>query len=121
MTFGDRIKFIRGDLSRNTFGSLIRAHRNAVLSWENEECMPNGEYLKAIHEILNVNLNWLITGIGQPFLDSQNNVGEKVDESDQSISRIVVINRSSRKDASGNQVERRDRAHLKKKSLKKQH
>jgi len=69
MTFGDRIKFIRGNLSQDEFANLLDVHRNTLSAWENNEAMPQGEAAIQFYDLLNVNLNWLFTGNGEPYID----------------------------------------------------
>ncbi len=69
MTFGDRIRFIRGNLSQEEFTNLLGVHRNTLRAWENSETMPQGEAAIQLYDLLNVNLNWLFTGNGEPYID----------------------------------------------------
>ena len=68
MSFGDRIKFIRGNLSQDEFANLLDTHRNSVSAWERNEGMPQADAIASLHEMLNVNLNWLFTGDGEPYI-----------------------------------------------------
>ncbi len=70
MSFGQRIRFIRGNLSRDDFGYLLGGHRNTLSVSENNEAMPQGEMTIRLYELFNVNLNWLFTGNGDPYLDN---------------------------------------------------
>ena len=69
MSFGDRIRFVRGNLSQGEFGLLFHVHRNKVSLWERNETMPQAEVITSMHEVLTVNLNWLFTGEGEPYID----------------------------------------------------
>jgi len=68
MNFGDRIKIIWGGLSQEDFAAFLSVHRNTVRGWESNKGMPNKEIITQFHEILNVNLNWLFSGKGEPYL-----------------------------------------------------
>jgi transcriptional regulator with XRE-family HTH domain len=69
MSVGDRIRFVRGNQSQEEFGVLFHVHRNTVRAWENNESMPQGETITQFYDLLNVNLNWLFTGNGEPYID----------------------------------------------------
>jgi transcriptional regulator with XRE-family HTH domain len=69
MSFGDNIRFIRGNLSQAEFGLLFHVHRNTVSLWETDFTMPQGEIIIQLHDLLNVNLNWLFSGEGEPYRD----------------------------------------------------
>ena len=68
MSFGERIRYIRGNLNQEEFGLLFHVHRNTVGLWEKNQNMPQAEIITSMNQILNVNLNWLFTGEGEPFL-----------------------------------------------------
>jgi len=44
--------------------------------------MPNKEIITQFHEILNVNLNWLFSGKGEPYFDGQDYKGEQAADPD---------------------------------------
>ena len=67
MNFGERIKFIRGSLSQEDFGYLFGVHRTTVHAWEYNEIMPGEGIIKAFFMLFNVNLNWLLSGKGEPY------------------------------------------------------
>ena len=69
MSFGNRIRFVKGNLSQEEFGVLFHVHRYTVRAWENNEAMPQGEIIIQFYELLNVNLNWLFSGEGEPYID----------------------------------------------------
>ena len=76
MTFGDRIKIIRGGLSQEEFAAFLGVHRNTVNNWESNKGIPNKVIITQFHEDLNVNLNWLFSSEGEPFLDKQGGAEE---------------------------------------------
>ena len=79
MDFGKRFRFLREAIfgfpeasGRDPFAEAIRVNRKTVEKWESkkQENLPNGETLRRIartFEESNVNLNWLLTGDGEPF------------------------------------------------------
>ena len=64
----DRIKFIRGSLAKVEFARASGINRNTLLQWETNKALPNFEKLHKIHKKFKVNLNWLISGEGEPYL-----------------------------------------------------
>ena len=69
MSFGERITYIRGSLSQDDFGYLLGVHRNTVQAWECEEILPKEGIVKALFMLFNVNLDWLFSGKGDPYLE----------------------------------------------------
>ncbi len=53
MSFGDRIKFIRDNLSQDEFANLLGTHRNSVGARERNEAMPRAETISLLYEIFN--------------------------------------------------------------------
>ena len=68
MEIGERIKFIRGGLTQKKFGHLIGADQSTVQVWEIRNSLPKGNFLQRIHEQFGVNINWLLTGMGEPYV-----------------------------------------------------
>jgi len=68
MEIGERIKFIRGKLTQKKFGNLIGADQSTVQVWEIRNSLPKGDFLQRIHEQFGVNINWLLTGMGEPYV-----------------------------------------------------
>lgn len=79
MRFADRILFIREQLlgfkgadGRKVFASKINTSHKTIERWESKkaENIPQGDVLKRILEAFpekNININWLLTGQGEPF------------------------------------------------------
>ena len=65
MSLGNRIRYVRGDLSQGEFAEILGARRNTISAWERNISMPGGEFLLRIYEEFNVNLNWLLSGEGE--------------------------------------------------------
>lgn len=67
-TLADRIKFIRGSLTQTQFARALNINRNTLGGWETNKIFPNFEKLQKIHKIFKVNINWLLSGEGKPYL-----------------------------------------------------
>lgn len=67
--FGDRIKAIRNSLglAQNAFAERINSSPGFISEIENGLKMPGTDMLASLKQILRVNINWFITGIGDMF------------------------------------------------------
>ena len=74
MTIGDRIKIIRGSLSQKEFTQKIDPKKKASSEWESGKAMPGAKSLEAIHRVFGVDINWLLTGEGEPYINKDRNV-----------------------------------------------
>jgi len=82
MTIGDRIKGVRGDLSREEFALKIGTDKSTVQRYEKEYNIPKGDILLRIHEEFGTDINWLLTGEGespvgvddQPFISEPGDI-----------------------------------------------
>jgi transcriptional regulator with XRE-family HTH domain len=68
MTFAERLKQVRGKLEREEFAAKIGKTARTVQRWELENGYPNGKELLKIAEEFNVDMNWLLTGQGEPYI-----------------------------------------------------
>ena len=59
-TIGDRIKEIRGKLSRKEFSENISVHAVTVRRWEEGQTSPDSEAIVQICSAFNINSNWLL-------------------------------------------------------------
>ncbi len=67
-TIGDQIKFIRGSLTKVEFARALGINRNTLLNYETNKGFPDFERLQKIHKTFNININWLLSGEGKPYL-----------------------------------------------------
>jgi len=77
--FGKRFRFLREQIcglpeagGRDPFAEAIEVNRKTVEKWESkkQDNIPNGETLRRIvktFEKPEINLNWLLTGDGEPY------------------------------------------------------
>jgi transcriptional regulator with XRE-family HTH domain len=72
MTIGERIKLIRGSLSLKDFAQRIDPAKKSSYDWESGKAMPGASTLEKIHRVFGININWLLTGEGDPFLNQDN-------------------------------------------------
>jgi len=61
------------------FGKEIGATRNTISSWENNVRLPVCGALIQMNKKLRVNINWLLTGKGEPYLSEIDNMVLKMD------------------------------------------
>ena len=69
MTFSNRIKQIRGSLTQKQFAIELGVSLGAVQHWEIDNTPPNGSVLIKIRKVCKININWLLTGEGEPYDD----------------------------------------------------
>ena len=67
--FGERIKYIRGTLTQPEFDKKLDVGRNNVYTWETNKNMPLAEILLQIYKEYGVNINWLLSGEGEPYIE----------------------------------------------------
>ena len=67
-TIGDRIKFIRGSLQKIEFARALGIYRNTLLQWETNKGFPGFISLLKLHKQFKVNISWLLSGEGKPYL-----------------------------------------------------
>ncbi|WP_158117236.1 transcriptional regulator [Vibrio cincinnatiensis] len=67
MNFEERLTFILKDRKRTPWGSCLGFTSTSISSMFNGH-VPGPEFLEAIRRAENVNLNWLLTGEGKPFI-----------------------------------------------------
>jgi len=70
MIIGSRIKAIRGALSQKDFALKIGAGQKSIHSWEAGHAAPGARSLEAIHRVFGVDIHWLLTGEGEPYINN---------------------------------------------------
>jgi transcriptional regulator with XRE-family HTH domain len=68
-TIGERIKYIRGALTQPEFGKKLGVGRNNVYTWESNKNTPSAETLLLIYKEYGVNINWLLSGEGESYIN----------------------------------------------------
>lgn len=73
MTVGDRIRKIRDKtgLTQTGFGELVGLEQRTISDYERGVSQPGVGRLYLIAEKFNVNPEWLINGIGEPYKQSE--------------------------------------------------
>lgn len=71
-TLGNRLKHIRTikNLTQLDFGSAIGVTKQAIANVESSHSNPSIDFLSKLIENFNVNVNWLITGKGELFMNN---------------------------------------------------
>jgi len=67
-TVAERITYIRGSLKKSEFCRELGIFRNTLQQWERNKNFPGFKSLLTLHKIFKVNINWLISGEGKPYL-----------------------------------------------------
>ena len=68
-TIGTKIKYIRQErrLTQDKLGKELGFSKQIVSNYENDLSKPSYDFLSKLNQIYNVNLNWLIADVGEPF------------------------------------------------------
>lgn len=84
-TIGERIKQIRETadpsgkkITQETFGKSIGLNRNTVFQYEVGAINPSKRTLESICEKYNVSIDWLLTGEGEPYIDTEETFAEEL-------------------------------------------
>ena len=81
MRIADRIKQIRETkgLSQKEFAETLNTALTRISEYERDKVKPTTEILTKLAEIHKININWLLTGTGNMFLDQKSDDGEFAD------------------------------------------
>ena len=78
-TFLDRLKTVIGGMSQKEFARKVGVNVSTVATWNNT--LPSGNTLtKIASEFEGVDLNWLITGVGTPYVDTSDRISRTADK-----------------------------------------
>lgn len=61
---GERVKHVRGELNQRDFAELLGVAKGSISQIEQGKAMPSGDFLLKIKQALDVDMNWLLTGMG---------------------------------------------------------
>lgn len=67
MSIGDRIKQLRGQESRKALGSKIGIDQATIMRYENNQRLPDTEFVAKLCRLYNVSTDWLIYGDSTAF------------------------------------------------------
>jgi len=62
MKIGDRIKRVRGTLSRKAFGDMLNVSLNTITRYETGERSPDSDFIELLCKSFNISPSWLIFG-----------------------------------------------------------
>jgi len=68
MTFGERLRLVRGAATQKAFAASLGVHENSVANAERRDSATQ-DYLLRIAEVHRINLHWLLTGQGTMCLE----------------------------------------------------
>lgn len=77
---GDRIRKIRGRLSREAFAKKYGIHRNTLERYEKNTRKVPDAFLFQLAECENLSLKWVQTGEGQPFKGQPSFLGKRTSD-----------------------------------------
>ena len=96
-TIAERIKYIRHSLTQNEFCRELGIFRNTLQKWEANKDFPNFKSLLKLHKIFEVNINWLISGEGKPYLTRLKNPPDIETRIIKMESRITALEKKAKK------------------------
>lgn len=70
-TLGNRIKYIRGKESQESFAAKIGVSKGSLGGYERDENSPSADAILKICSTANISAEWLLTGQGQIWVDRQ--------------------------------------------------
>lgn len=78
MNIGERIKNLRKNMNvtAKDFADILQIPLRTVGSYERNEAQPSPKFFNALIDIYNININWLLTGDGNVFLNEKNKIDE---------------------------------------------
>ena len=65
--FGERLRIIRGENSREAFAQRLGISSSALNNYESEKRIPDLVFAKKIYVLEGVMPNWLVLGYGKPY------------------------------------------------------
>lgn len=69
--FSNRLVRIRNDKSQTEFADYLGIEQTHISRYENDKAKPGFDFLKILSEKTNVNLNWLLTGEGDMYVNGK--------------------------------------------------
>ncbi len=75
-SIGDRLKQIRKgkNLSQEAFAEILKTSKGYISEIERDLKMPGGDFILTLKRTMQVNINWLLSGKGQPHLQDEDQV-----------------------------------------------
>ena len=64
------------NVTAKDFADILQIPLRTVGSYERNEAQPSPKFFNALIDIYNININWLLTGDGNVFLNEQNKIDE---------------------------------------------
>ena len=96
-TIGERIRHIRGSLTKSEFCRELGIFRNTLQKWKANKGFPDFESLLKLHKIFKVNINWLFSGEGKPYLTRLKNPPDIESRIIKMESRITALEKKAKK------------------------
>ncbi len=72
LTFQKRFKSLRGEMTKSEMADCLDVPPIYITRFEDSDAKPSFDFLLKVHKKLNVNLNWLIAGTGNPYWNNEN-------------------------------------------------
>ena len=72
-TLEKRLEFLRGNKTQKQFAELLNIDKSYIQKYEKGIVKPSTNFYTSLVNKLNVNINWLLTGNGEPYQTNENN------------------------------------------------
>ena len=79
----DRLLLLINDLTdgnKKRFAEMLEVTPSYIDRWTNQGILPSAEQLTNIHDKLNININWLLTGEGAKYIKKEEQVLQVAEE-----------------------------------------
>ena len=79
----DRLLLLINDLTdgnKKRFAEMLEVTPSYIDRWTNQGILPSAEQLTNIHDKLNININWLLTGEGSKYIKKEEQVLQVAEE-----------------------------------------
>jgi transcriptional regulator with XRE-family HTH domain len=77
---GKRIREARGSRTQQNFAEALGIKYQQISAYERSLIMPGADLIADIAEVLNVSLDWLLTGEGEKYRKSNGRAAERIAE-----------------------------------------
>lgn len=97
MSIGQRFKTLlfKLDLNAKNLAKELNVAQSTISKFISEETLPSSKALIPLGEKLNVNINWLLFGYGEMFLNDDNSNNQKIINGDVSNAQIGDNNKNT--------------------------
>ena len=92
--YAENLKIIRKklDISAAKLAKKLNVSQGSIMQYEHGIRTPNYNFMYQLNNILNINLNWFVTGEGEMFIDSIKYSEQSQQKLEQTIIKLLKKN-----------------------------